>query len=130
MHRLLGAVRRCNSALSPTVRCAPSAAAALNAVLSRASFHSAAVVSSAQPEAAVEPREALQYDVAIIGAGPAGLAAAIRLKQLCATAEKDISVCVVEKGAQVGECDCLFPSAGQGHRHSEVDARYHAGWQP
>jgi electron-transferring-flavoprotein dehydrogenase len=47
-------------------------------------------------------RESMVYDVVVVGAGPAGLAAAIRLKQLCAAQGKDFSVCVVEKGSEVG----------------------------
>ncbi|TMW63826.1 hypothetical protein Poli38472_002767 [Pythium oligandrum] len=47
-------------------------------------------------------REAMDYDVLLVGAGPASLAAAIRLKQLSAEKGTDLSVCIVEKGAEVG----------------------------
>src|SRR5438105_8500889 len=65
-------------------------------------FHSKALMT---PQALLEqygPREAMEYDVVVVGAGPGGLATAIRLKQLAAEQGKEVSVVVLEKGSEPG----------------------------
>ncbi len=54
------------------------------------------------PKEELGPREAMEFDCVIVGAGPAGLSAAIRLKQLAAATGRDVSVVVLEKGSEVG----------------------------
>ena len=61
-----------------------------------------ACASQRESQLSMSERESMAYDVVIVGAGPAGLSAAIRLKQLAARDGREISVCVLEKGAEVG----------------------------
>ena len=59
-------------------------------------------VESEKTESEITEREIMEFDVLIVGAGPAGLAAAYRAKKQASDAGNDLQVCVIEKGSEVG----------------------------
>ena len=91
--RLLGAGRRWKGALRPS--------ALLAAAPGRWAATGAEGVGDVEL-ATEDERESMHFDVCIVGAGPAGLSAAIRFRQLCAEKGRDYSVCVLEKAAELG----------------------------
>lgn len=90
------AVRRARTGFSPLRD-----ATAVLTPLQRTRGHQRLPLARTYSDVMSAPRESMDYDVVIVGAGPAGLAASIRIKQLAAETGKELSVCVVEKGAEV-----------------------------
>src|SRR5665809_141963 len=75
-------------------------------------------------------RETMEFDVVIVGAGPAGLSAAIRLKQLAAGKGTDLSVVVLEKGSEVGAHILSGAVIDPGGPHRPIPDLPHKGLPP
>src|SRR5262249_51632732 len=86
------------SAAAARTKCSATAAASTASIVIRAKTGENSPPEPAMSKSELPPRESMEFDVVIVGAGPAGLAAAIRLKQL----SPETSVVVVEKGSEVG----------------------------
>jgi electron-transferring-flavoprotein dehydrogenase len=100
-------VLRVSSRASRAVAAAASAAAAAcgRAAVARRALSSASLVARDADESAPQQlpaREAMEFDLVVVGGGPAGLVAAIRAKQAAAAAGKEVNVCVIEKAAELG----------------------------
>ena len=72
-------------------------------------------------------RESMEFDVVIVGAGPSGLASAIRLRQLAEKKKQDISVCVIDKGSEVG-AHILSGAVIEPRALNELFARLEGTW--
>ena len=60
-------------------------------------------------------RESMEFDMVVIGGGPAGLATAIRFSQLATQAGDEFTVCLVEKGSEIAHIFCPAPSSNREH---------------
>ena len=70
--------------------------------ISASQRHCTTTIEELNEESELGDREAMEFDVVIVGAGPAGLSSAIRLKQLAQETDTPLEVCLLEKGAEVG----------------------------
>src|SRR5207237_2850039 len=96
------ALRQCRSDSLPRPRILPSPG--IDGAVKELAGHTSRIVFRPRQDEGkrMSQRESMTYDVVIVGAGPAGLSAAIRLKQLAAKGARALGVCTLEKGSGVG----------------------------